>query len=52
MFYGGYMAPQPPMPFNGVLPMPPRGNGMGGGFPFAQHPYIRAPRDFFMYYDR
>jgi hypothetical protein len=39
------------MPFNGILPTPGGdGGGAGGGFP--QHPYIRSPRDFFMYYDR
>ena len=42
---------RPCMPFNGILPTPANdGGGAGGGFP--QHPYIRSPRDFFMYYDR
>lgn len=42
---------RPCMPFNGILPTLGDG-GNGGGCPFPQHPYIRSPRDFFMYYDR
>jgi hypothetical protein len=55
--YGGgpWFAPclnvRPPFPpFSGVLPAPAPPSM--GGCPLPQHPYIRSPRDFFMYYDR
>lgn len=43
---------QPPCPpFNGMLP--PMNNNAGmGGCPLPTHPYVRSPRDYFMYYDR
>jgi len=39
-------------PFNGVLPPMNNGGGNMGGCPLPTHPYVRAPRDYFMFYDR
>jgi len=56
-YYGGadgYSTPMyapispPPMPpFQGLLPAPPAPGGV-----FRNHPYLRSPRDYFMYGER
>ena len=47
-WYGPNYCVYPPFaPFQGMVPGPPPGNGMGGQFP--SHPFARSPRDFFMW---